>query len=181
MLRVFNVVKWTPLNGSSGGSVLGVTSPTCSVSHYYKPFLLWSLKWSEVAQSCPTLCDPMDCSLSGSSTHGIFQAECWSGLPFPSPGDLPNPGIEPGSPALPADALPSEPPGKPQGSCGVWHQLNITMHPPDFGKYSSVIDNIFPGPGASRQWARGLECVGNCLRGSEFREEYKAQDSRHRS
>ena len=37
----------------------------------------------------------------------------WSGLPFPSPGDLPDPGIEPGSPALWADALPSEPPGKP--------------------------------------------------------------------
>ena len=40
--------------------------------------------------------------------------EYWSGLPFPSPGDLPNPGIEPGSPALQADALPSEPPGKPK-------------------------------------------------------------------
>ena len=39
--------------------------------------------------------------------------EYWSGLPFPSLGDLPNPGIEPGSPALQADALPSEPPGKP--------------------------------------------------------------------
>ena len=39
--------------------------------------------------------------------------ECWSGLPFPSPGDLPDPGIEPGSPALQADVLPSEPPGKP--------------------------------------------------------------------
>ena len=39
--------------------------------------------------------------------------EYWSGLPFPSPGDLPNPGIEPGSPTLQADALPSEPPGKP--------------------------------------------------------------------
>ena len=37
--------------------------------------------------------------------------ECWSGLPFPSPGDLPNPGIKPGSPAMRADALPSEPPG----------------------------------------------------------------------
>ena len=37
--------------------------------------------------------------------------EYWSGLPFPSPGDLPDPGIEPGSPALQADALPSEPPG----------------------------------------------------------------------
>ena len=38
--------------------------------------------------------------------------EYWSGLPFPFPGDLPDPGIEPGSPALQADALPSEPPGK---------------------------------------------------------------------
>ena len=39
--------------------------------------------------------------------------EYWSGLPFPSPGDLPDPGIEPGSPALEADALPSEPQGSP--------------------------------------------------------------------
>ena len=39
--------------------------------------------------------------------------EYWSGLPFPSPGDLPNPGIEPGYPTLQADTLPSEPPGKP--------------------------------------------------------------------
>ena len=39
--------------------------------------------------------------------------EFWGGLPFPSPGDLPDPGIEPGSPTLRADSLPSEPPGKP--------------------------------------------------------------------
>ena len=43
---------------------------------------------------------------------GFSRQECWSGLPFPSPGDLPDSGIEPGSPALQADALPSEPPGK---------------------------------------------------------------------
>ena len=41
---------------------------------------------------------------------GFSRQEYWSGLPFHSPGDLPNPGIEPGSPALQADALPSEPP-----------------------------------------------------------------------
>ena len=40
---------------------------------------------------------------------GFSRQECWSGLPFPSPGDLPYPGIEPGSPTLQADALPSEP------------------------------------------------------------------------
>ena len=47
--------------------------------------------------------------------------EYWSGLPFPSPGDLPNPGIEPGSPALQADFLPAELPRKPK----IWrHYLN---------------------------------------------------------
>ena len=47
-----------------------------------------------------------------SPSMGFSRQEYWSGLPFPSPGDLPNPGIEPGSPALEADALTSEPPGK---------------------------------------------------------------------
>ena len=42
-----------------------------------------------------------------------WRQEYWSGLPFPSPGDLPNPGIEPRTPALQADTLTSEPPGKP--------------------------------------------------------------------
>ena len=49
---------------------------------------------------------------------GLSRQEYWSGLSFPSPGGLPNPGIEPRSPALQADALPSEPPGSPwQGKC----------------------------------------------------------------
>ena len=43
---------------------------------------------------------------------GFSRQEYWSGLPFPSPGDLPEPGIEPGSPTFQADALTSEPPGK---------------------------------------------------------------------
>ena len=67
---------------------------------------------TEVAQSCPTLCDPMDCCLLGTSIHEIFQARVLEWVPFPSPGDLPDPGIKPGFPALQADALPSEPPGK---------------------------------------------------------------------
>ena len=75
------------------------------------------LKWSEVAQLCPTLCDPMDCSLPDSFVHGILQA---SGLPFPFPGDLPYPGIEPGSPALQADTWPSEPPGKSDNELRSW-------------------------------------------------------------
>ena len=62
----------------------------------------------KVAQSCLTLCDPLD-----STVHGIPQA---SGNPFPSPGDLPNPGIKPRSPALQADSLPAEPQGKPKNT-----------------------------------------------------------------
>ena len=45
---------------------------------------------------------------------GFSRQGHWSGLPLPSPGDLPGPGMEPRSPALQADALPSEPPGKPE-------------------------------------------------------------------
>ena len=68
-----------------------------------------------VTQSCPALCDPMDSSVPGSSDHRILQARileciCHS---FPSLGDLPDPGIEPKSPAVQADSLPSELPGKP--------------------------------------------------------------------
>ena len=70
-----------------------------------------------VAQSCPTLCDPMDCS-PGSSVHGLSRQEYWSGLPFPSPGDLPDPGIKPGSPALQADSSPSEHQGRQHRALG---------------------------------------------------------------
>ena len=61
----------------------------------------------------PFFWDPMDCSPSGSSVHGILQARCWSGLPFPSPGDLPDSGIKPRSPALAVVFLTTEAPGEP--------------------------------------------------------------------
>ena len=60
----------------------------------------------------------MDSSLAGSFVHGIPRQEYWSGLPFPSPGDLPNPRINSGSPALQGDSLPSEPLGKPYADGG---------------------------------------------------------------
>ena len=65
-----------------------------------------------VAQLCPTLCNSVDCR--GSLSPGFSRQEYWSGLPCPSPGDLPGPGIEPRSAILQADSLLSEPPGKPQ-------------------------------------------------------------------
>ena len=62
----------------------------------------------KVAQSCPTLCDPMDYTV-----HGILQARILEWVAFPFSRDLPNPQIKPRSPTLQADSLPSEPPGKP--------------------------------------------------------------------
>ena len=68
------------------------------------------LSESEVAQSCLTLCDPVDCSSPGSSVHGVLQARKleWVAISF-STGDLLDPGIEPRSPALQTDTLTSEP------------------------------------------------------------------------
>ena len=67
-----------------------------------------------VAQLYLTLCDPMNYSLPGSSVPGILQAGILEWVLVPSPWNLPDPGIEPGSPTLQADSLLSEPPGKPQ-------------------------------------------------------------------
>ena len=61
---------------------------------------LFATQWTVAHQAPPSM--------------GFSKQEYWSGLPFPSPGDLPDPGIEPRSPALQADALTSEPPGKPK-------------------------------------------------------------------
>ena len=67
-----------------------------------------------VAQLCLTLCGPMDCvARQALLCVGFSRQEYWSGLPFPSPGDLSTPGIKPTSPTLWADSLPSEPSGKP--------------------------------------------------------------------
>ena len=60
-----------------------------------------------VTQSCPTLYDAMDCGPLGSSDHGILQATIVEWIAIPSPGDLPDPGIESGSPVLQMDSLPS--------------------------------------------------------------------------
>ena len=86
----------------------------------------------KVAPSCPTLCNPMD-----SMSMEFSRPEYWSGLPFPSPGNLPNPGIEPRSSALQADSLPAEPAGKPKNT-GVGSL--------------SLLQGIFP----TQEWDQGL-------------------------
>ena len=76
-------------------------------------FLPWISCCCLVAKSCPNLWDPMDYSPLGSSVHGILQARIleWAAIPFP--GELPDPGIRPASPALAGGFFTTEPPGKP--------------------------------------------------------------------
>ena len=84
---------------------------------------LFATPWTLAYQAPPSL--------------GFSRQDYWTGVPFPSPGDLPNPGIEPGSPVLQADALLSEPPGK---SLLVWCKSNcgftLLSLPFDTGKHS---------------------------------------------
>ena len=94
--------------------------PSHSVVPFYSPYLMytflfssyWKWKWKRSSLNLVWLCESMDCSLPGSSVHGILQARYWSGLPFPPPGVPLHLGIEPGSPALQEDSLLSEPPGE---------------------------------------------------------------------
>ena len=65
--------------------------------------------------------------------------EYWSGLPFPSPGDLPNPGIEPGSPALQADFFTTKPPGKPRLSV-IRDQMDPDEHSGNLSMRSENLD-----------------------------------------
>ena len=74
---------------------------------YYERVLWWWFKW------CLTLANPWTAACQASLSIGFFRQEYWSRLPFPSPGDLPNAGIKPRSPALQADSLPTDYEGSP--------------------------------------------------------------------
>ena len=83
-------------------------------THTYKPGSPHqSESENEVAQSYLTLCDLWTVAHQAPPSTGFSRQEYWSGLLFPSPADLPDPGIEPRSPTLQADTLTSVPPGKP--------------------------------------------------------------------
>ena len=68
---------------------------------------------SEVTQSCPIFCNPWTVACQAPPSMGFSKQEYWNGLPFPSPGDLPDQGIEPKSPIFWEDSLSAEPQGKP--------------------------------------------------------------------
>ena len=82
----------------------------------------------------------MDCSPPGSCVHGLLQARILEWWPFPSPGDLPDPGIEPGSPALHVDSSLSEPPGEPAWSENLHPNMNGVT------RDSAATTFLSPGP-----------------------------------
>ena len=86
---------------------------------------LFATPWTAACQAPPSM--------------GFSRQEYWSGLPFPSPGDLPNPGIESRSPTLQADALPSEPPGKLQCVQRPWSDGTLVEVVPVGGWSSGLI------------------------------------------
>ena len=92
---------------------------------YWKTF---SLSLSLVAKSGPTLETPWTVACQAFLSMGFSRQECWSGLPFSSPGDLLHPGIKPESPALQADAFPSEPPGG-DPTCSLFREGRLPCKP----------------------------------------------------
>ena len=105
-----------------------------------------------VTQSFPTFCDPWIIACQASLSMEFSRQEYWSGLPFSSPGDLPDPGIKPESPVLQADSLQSESPGKP---CRVvWpgpiflETLSVSI----FWSFFFLTDQIFPRKSLLISW-----------------------------
>ena len=83
------------------GTVFTIIASFCNPEALYHNILqCYIISFKVVAQSCPTLCDPMTVAHQVPLSMGFSRQEYWSGLSFPSPGDLPNPGIELESSAL---------------------------------------------------------------------------------
>ena len=108
---------------------------------------------SLVAKSCPTLATPWTVACQGPLSMGFSRQEYWSGLLFPSPEDLPDPGIEPRSPALQANSLPTELWGKPWCEMLGWMKPKLESRLP--GKISVISDMQMTPPlwqKAKRNW-----------------------------
>ena len=141
-------------------------------------WILWGsplsgfLKWREVKSLSRVwlFATPWTVAHQAPPSMGFSRQEYWSGLPFPSPGDLPDPGIEPRSPALQADALTSEPPGK-----------------PSLGEYAFVNWNLgFPGDLDGKESACNAGDLGSIPRsgrspgeGNDYPLEYSCPENPH--
>ena len=135
---------------------------------------------SEVTQLCPTFATPWTVDYEAPPSMQFSRQEYWSGLPFPSAGDLPDPGIKPGSPTLQTDALPSEPPGKqpcPQQPCSQVRETTLKQRGPqaDITVNDVQLDKIRLGH-EQRESERG--CLRLKLQGCPLEEaELKAEST----
>ena len=145
--------------------------PTSLLHHLCYVINCLKVQWLKVSESVSCSCDTRDSSTPGSLSVGFPRQEYWSGLPFPSPGDLPDPRIELVSLALQADSLPSEPPKKTlnhvvlkSAAFGGWgHQLvpALLAGRSWLGVRGSIPRGLFrvsPTWGLPVQWPRCLGC-----------------------
>ena len=106
-------------------------SPISSSRNYLLMSLTLIIRIVLVAHHVQLFATPWTVACQAPLSMRFPRQEYWSGLPFPSPGDLPHPGIEPGSPAYQADSLPSEPTGKPNKQHSVvkylWSSLILEI------------------------------------------------------
>ena len=100
------------------------------------------------AQACMTLCDSMESSLQAPLSMGFSRQEYWSRLPFPFPGDLPDPGIEPMSPVLAGGFFTTAPPGKPR----AWDRY---MEPSVVLMGLRISQGLLGGPGSNQMLGFG--------------------------
>ena len=98
------------------------------LSHQGSLIALWTSEPVKLLSCVRLFAIPWSVAYQAPPSMEFSRQEYWSGLPFPSPGELPDPGIEPRSPALQADALPSELPGKPLPSLIIHTLWNSVIH-----------------------------------------------------
>ena len=136
-----NKTGWTNVFRAPGGKSQQAASNRLVQTQYSHPvpyetdILNHSIvsEWVKSLSRVWLFATPWTSAYQASPSMGFSRQEYWSGLPFPSPGDLPDPGIEPGSPTLEADALTSEPQGSPNHSISssqIWHFATSIIWPP---------------------------------------------------
>ena len=116
LLEVLSIrsLSWASLNDTVASTYKALPASHLTLKQHWGTSSFHT-SWSEVKllSRVRLFATPRTVAHQAPPSMGFSRQEYWSGLPFPSPGDLPDPGIEPGSPAFQADALTSEPPGKP--------------------------------------------------------------------
>ena len=149
--------------------------PTYNTKNHTEYLIIITIQW-KLLSHVQLFKTPWTVAYQAPPSMGFSKKEYWSGLPFPSPGDLPDPGIEARSPALQADVSPSEPPGKPDNHDGkgylkkeyiyapwYWGRLRARGQGSGRGWYSWIAS---PTQGTWVEWtpgdSKGQGSLGSC-------------------